>query len=234
VMTRRDAALKVFGAFVVLAFAMLSVCISGGGAKKPVDPGVRGGAAGAGNPLSNLTADEKTFFQDGFTRFIELEVVQGGSNNGLGPRFNSNQCFACHSQPAAGGSSPAQNPLIAVAKLNGAKNVVPWFIAPNGPVREARFKRNPDGTNDGGVHDLFVITGRSDAKGCNISQPNFLPAGNPLTGRAEIQTSSFASPPRSLGPDSLKQFPTRRFSPICTPTRPRRHSWAFTVTPTLT
>ena len=73
--------------------------------------------------------------------------------------------------------------MIAVATLNGAKNVVPWFITQNGPVREARFKRNPNGTNDGGVHDLFVITGRSDAPGCNIAQPNFLPAGNPLSGQ---------------------------------------------------
>jgi hypothetical protein len=133
-----------------------------------VDPGVRGGAAGAGGPLKNLTADENAFFQDGFTRFAEVEVVSGGSNNGLGPRFNSNQCLSCHSQPTPGGSSPAENPLIQVATLNGAKNVVPWFITPNGPVREARFKLNPNGTNDGGVHNLFVITGRNDAAGCDI------------------------------------------------------------------
>src|SRR5262249_54144575 len=48
-----------------------------------------------------------------------------------------------------------------------------------GPVREARFKfvPNPDGTlsttRDGGVHDLFVITGRIDAAGCTIVQPDF-------------------------------------------------------------
>jgi CxxC motif-containing protein (DUF1111 family) len=59
--------------------------------------------------------------------------------------------------------------------------VVPWFITQDGPVREARFKRNPNGTSDGGVHNLFVITGRSDAAGCDIAQPNFLPAGNPLS-----------------------------------------------------
>jgi CxxC motif-containing protein (DUF1111 family) len=40
-------------------------------------------------------------------------------------------------------------------------------------VREARFILNPDGTLDGGVHDLFTITGRTDAAGCNIAQPNF-------------------------------------------------------------
>ena len=50
---------------------------------------------------------------------------------------------------------------------------MPSFITSNGPVREARFVRNPDGTPDGGVHDLFVITGRNDAPGCNIKQPDF-------------------------------------------------------------
>src|SRR5207253_5591505 len=148
-----------------------------------VDPGVRGGPPGAGGPLPGLTADETVFFQDGQSRFGEIETVQGDSNDGLGPRFNSNQCLSCHSQPDAGGSSPAQNPLIAVATLNGAKNTVPWFITQNGPVREARFKLSANGASDGEVRNLFVITGRTDAPGCDIAQPDFLPAGNPLTGQ---------------------------------------------------
>src|SRR6202795_230406 len=142
-----------------------------------VDPGVRGGRAGAGGPLKGLTADETAFFQDGQTRFTDVESVTKGANNGLGPRFNSNQCMSCHAQPEEGGSSPAQNPLIAVATFNGAKNRVPWFITAKGPVREARFVHSPDGTGDGEVHNLFVITGRADAPVCNIAQPNFLPPG---------------------------------------------------------
>src|ERR1700724_3940274 len=148
----------------------------------PVDPGVRGGAAGAGGPLQGLTADETAFFLDGQARFAEIEVINKGANNGLGPRFNSNQCFSCHSQPNMGGTSPAKNPLPEVAALDGARNAVPWFIVPNGPIREARFKVS-NGNADGSVHDLFVITGRADAPGCNISQFAFLPAGNPLTGQ---------------------------------------------------
>ena len=206
-MTGRDAALGVFGAFVATVLAMLTVCISAGGAKKPVDPGVRGGAAGAGDPLNNLTADERAFFQDGAARFIEVEVVQGGSNNGLGPRFNSNQCLSCHAQPAPGGTSPAQNPLIAVATLNGANNVVPWFVTLKGPVREARFKRSPDRTNDGGVHDLFVITGRSDAMGCNIAQPDFRPAGNPLTGKGGNPNIIFRIPTPIFGAGLIEAIP---------------------------
>ncbi len=49
----------------------------------------------------------------------------------------------------------------------------------NGPVREARFKFADPPTNsirDGGVHDLFTITGRTDAAGCTIAQPNFATA----------------------------------------------------------
>jgi hypothetical protein len=63
------------------------------------------------------------------------------------------------------------NPQVDVALA--AKNTVPPFITRNGPVREARFVRNRDGSPDGGVHALFVITGRSDAGTCNIRQPDF-------------------------------------------------------------
>src|ERR1700722_9592130 len=196
--TRRKAVLKVFERFVAIVLAT-SCDTSAQSVKVATDPGVRGGAAGAGNPLQGLTADESAFFSDGLARFAEIEVVTGGKNNGLGPRFNSNQCLSCHSQPSAGGSSPAQNPLIAIASLQGAKNVVPWFITQNGPVREARFKRNPNGTNDGEVHDLFVITGRSDAAGCNIAQPSFLPAGNPLSGQGGNPNIIFRIPTPVFG-----------------------------------
>jgi CxxC motif-containing protein (DUF1111 family) len=37
-----------------------------------------------------------------------------------------------------------------------------------------RFKQNPDGSPDGGVHDLFVITGRLDAPtSCKMAQTDF-------------------------------------------------------------
>jgi CxxC motif-containing protein (DUF1111 family) len=205
--TRRKVALEVFGIFVAAALAMSSRCTSVGTMKGVVDPGVRGGAPGAGGPLNNLTSDETVFFQDGAGRFTEVETVAGGNNNGLGPRFNSNQCLSCHSQPAPGGTSSAQNPLIPIATLSGAKNVVPWFIVQNGPIREARFKRNPNGTNDGGVHALFVITGRGDAPGCNIAQPDFLPAGNPLTGQGGNPNIIFRIPTPVFGAGLIEAIP---------------------------
>jgi CxxC motif-containing protein (DUF1111 family) len=173
----------------------------------PVDPGVRGGAAGAGGPLKGLTADETAFFQDGQTKFTDVESVTKGANNGLGPRFNSNQCMSCHAQPDEGGSSPAQNPLIAVATFNGAKNTVPWFITAKGPVREARFKKSANGTNDGEVHNLFVITGRADAPGCHIAQPDFLPAGNPLTGQGGNSNIIFRIPTPVFGAGLIESIP---------------------------
>src|SRR5262249_7878663 len=136
------------------------------------DPGVRGGPAGAGSPLPDLTVEELAFFNDGRARFVEIESVTGGEGRGLGPRFNSNQCASCHSQPAIGGTSRGTNPLIAIATLEGARNKVPWFITEDGPVREVRFKRTPAGTPDGGVHALFAITGRADAAGCDLAQPD--------------------------------------------------------------
>ena len=143
------------------------------------DPGVRGGAAGAGGQIAGLTVKEGKFFDAGLDAFTEVQSVQGtiaGTEEGLGPRFNLDSCAGCHSQPAIGGTSPSTNPQIAVATKNGAKNTLPFFISLNGPVREARFKFANPPTNtirDGGVHDLFTITGRTDAPGCNISQPDF-------------------------------------------------------------
>jgi len=133
------------------------------------DPGVRGGAAGAGAPLAGLTKTELVFFNAGTDEFVEEEDVA----DGLGPTMNLGSCAGCHLQPAVGGTSPPVNPQVAFATLNGAANSVPSFITANGPVREARFVKNPDGTPDGGVHDLFTITGRSDAPGCMLSQPDF-------------------------------------------------------------
>lgn len=193
------------GIFLAVAFLTCSCAVSQT-KSTPVDPGVRGGPAGAGGPLKGLTADEMAFFEDGKARFAEIEVVAGGANNGLGPRFNSNQCASCHSQPSFGGTSPAQNPLPSVAVLNGAKNKIPWFIVSTGPVREARFQRT-NGQADGSVHDLFVIAGRSDAPGCNIAQFDFLPAGNPQSGQGGNPNIVFRIPTPVFGAGLIEAIP---------------------------
>lgn len=147
------------------------------GSQTAHDPGVRTDAVDAGQPLANLaqTTGAPQFFNNGQQRFEEIEVVQGGANNGFGPRFNTNQCASCHAQPNVGGSSPSTsvypfvgpNPETLVYNLDGAANTLPSFITAGGPVREARFVHflNSNGsvssTADGGVHDLFTIKGLS-------------------------------------------------------------------------
>src|SRR5438094_3153961 len=132
------------------------------------DPGVRGGAAGAGGAIAGLSKTEIAFFAASRDTFQEVDDVP----DGLGPRMNLDSCAGCHAQPAVGGTSPFVNPQLAFASKDGGTDFVPSFITANGPVREARFVKNPDGTPDGGVHDLFTITGRSDAPGCMLVQPD--------------------------------------------------------------
>jgi len=133
------------------------------------DPGVRVGAPDAGDPIAGLSPGELAFFEAGKTEFEEVD----GTDEGLGPTMNLDACSGCHAQPASGGTSPFANPQVAFATANGATNLIPPFIQTDGPVREARFVRNPDGTRDGGVHALFTIAGRADAPGCALAQPDF-------------------------------------------------------------
>src|SRR5947209_684279 len=141
---------------------------------QPKDPGVRGGPPGAGGPLPGLTAVQLAAFNAGLAAFQEIDSV----SKGLGPRFNLDSCGGCHAFPAIGGASPPINPQVTVANRLGARNVVPKFILLNGPVREVRFRLNPDGSRDGGVHALFTISGRTDAPGCWIDQPDFSDTSN--------------------------------------------------------
>ena len=133
------------------------------------DPGVRGGAPGAGTPLTGLSATQNAFFTAGQADFAEEEGVA----DGLGPTMNLDSCGGCHIQPALGGTGPFVNPQVGFAGKLGGTDKVPSFIFANGPVREARFVKNPDGTADGGVHAVFTITGRTGAAGCTLAQPDF-------------------------------------------------------------
>lgn len=139
------------------------------------DPGPRTGSPAAGTAMKNMTASESAAFYAGKSAFEEIDSVSGtlSEGSGLGPRFNLDSCAGCHAFPASGGSAPAHNPQVDVAVKAGAKNKIPSFLDAAGPVKIARFKKGPSGEADGGVHDLFVITGRDDAAGCTIAQPDF-------------------------------------------------------------
>jgi CxxC motif-containing protein (DUF1111 family) len=127
--------------------------------------------------LAGLTPIQQKAFAISREIFQEVASVGGTFSDteaGLGPRFNLDSCAGCHAQPDVGGTSPAVNPQIAVAKKAGAINQIPSFITPDGPIREARFKFHSNGTPDGAVQAVFTITGRSDAPGCFLPQPDFI------------------------------------------------------------
>jgi CxxC motif-containing protein (DUF1111 family) len=151
------------------------------------------GNEGAGQVLKQAGAAAAFWFKT-IASFGQLASVDGaddpGSGNptlpGLGPSFNGNSCFMCHSHPAIGGTSPGPgtpgfqvNPQIALAKAFRAVNLQDFsaFLTSNGPVREARFIVDEADRNrrtlDGGVHSLFTIQGRTDAPaGCIAPQPD--------------------------------------------------------------
>lgn len=170
--------------FALVVCAILLVGIPGGLLAQQ-DPGPRAGAAGAGGPYPTLGPAEIDLFNRAMERFTEVQsvtgAIEGEDDGGLGPTFNGNSCAMCHAQPFIGGTSPGltspqnpvPNPQVALAKLHNASNTVPSFITTEGPVREARFVKNRDGSADGGVHGLFTIAGRDDAPGCTLGQPNF-------------------------------------------------------------
>ena len=165
----------------VLALAVLSFTAA---ALAQTDPGVQSASRGTGATIINPQNDPNgftPFFQDGLNRFQEVETVSGSANVGLGPRFNSNQCSSCHAQPAVGGSGAAVNPQFQFIGNGVAPgNTMPSFITAYGPTLEARapFFLTPTGAvntkaPNGGVEDLFTVTGRADAGSCSLPQPNF-------------------------------------------------------------
>ena len=149
------------------------------------DPGVQSANRGTGKTLSSAadTTNFTDFFLDGLKRFQDVESVSNSptNNNGLGPRFNCVSCSSCHAQPTIGGTGAAMNPQFAFAGSSVApKDTTPSFITATGPTREARFpfffdqfgNPNPNAPN-GGVEDLFTVSGRADAGGCSLPQPSF-------------------------------------------------------------
>ena len=147
-------------------------------AAQAVDPGIRTvGLPGDFEALPGANATERELFFSGIDGFGQgWELVDG-----FGPRFNAFNCTNCHISPRIGGSSDPdsniQASIFQTIQNGGGRNVLPPFIRDGGPMLEARFKRKPDGSPDGSVHPLFVISGyvqgANDASGCNIPQDDF-------------------------------------------------------------
>jgi CxxC motif-containing protein (DUF1111 family) len=191
--------LGVIALILVVAGAISTSAWADSGFLAAHDPGPRPNPASPiPKPISKLTANEAALFNESLLRVSELEgtcdtCAQQPQNvlpidpspanpfspaglvnsAGMGPVFNADQCFICHSQPQIGGSSPKVNPAHVIATRLGGTNTVPEFEEPHGAFREVRFKYQHDGMRDGGVHSLFTVQGRSDAPDCTLKQPDF-------------------------------------------------------------
>jgi CxxC motif-containing protein (DUF1111 family) len=168
------------------------------------DPGPRGGPPGAGGPLPGLSPAALQLFFAGQETIQEIDSVQGTIPNtglGLGPQFNMDRCSGCHNYPAPGGSSPPVNPQVAVATKDGATNTVPFFITIDGPIRRAIVKRNADGSPNGSQSHLYTITGRVDAPGCVLAQPDF-------EALAAADNLAFHIPPQLYGDGLIEAIDT--------------------------
>ncbi|HTS05602.1 MAG TPA: di-heme oxidoredictase family protein [Candidatus Eisenbacteria bacterium] len=191
-------------AAVMSALAIAVLCLSAI-SDAQTDPGVQSGSRGTGAALSSVQSDDNAgilaMFNDGQSRFQEVESVSGAGDTGLGPRFNSNSCSSCHAQPAVGGSGAANNPQATFISTGVApKDSTPYFVTPTGPTVEARFpfyfNRNGSANlnaPNGGVEDLFTVTGRPDAGSCSLTQPSFSAARAANNIIFRIPTATFGS-----------------------------------------
>jgi CxxC motif-containing protein (DUF1111 family) len=203
---------------VAIVIAVLLLLAGAAFAQRATDPGVQAASRGTGAAVPSVQGDTPagilSFFNDGLARFQSVESVSNSpnGNNGLGPRFNFNQCAGCHAVPAVGGSAPAVNAQFAgvgscgsvgglsqTATRVGAgqpaaaqtgtiacnnTNTIPNFITANGPMREVRFPfffnaagRANTAAPNGGVEDIFTVSGRPDGgQNCSLQQPSFAAA----------------------------------------------------------
>jgi len=98
---------------------------------------------------------------------------------------------------------PHLNPQFDSFEKNLEKtNQLPRFVTMDGPVREAKFKLNPDGrTPDSGVHSIFTITGPKDAYGCALWRKAFSQHGGKRSANPETQAVApvVGGPPVTAG-----------------------------------
>ena len=144
------------------------------GLNAQTDPGLRRGPSSTGRPLDGLNAAELAFLEKGKAAFDEIDDVA----KGLGPRFNR-WILGVPFSTETGRHEPTNQPSARRCDEAGSAESNPSFLQADGPARVARRRRNPDGSPDGGVHNLFVITGRADAPaGCRVQQPDFANLSN--------------------------------------------------------
>ena len=83
---------------------------------------------------------------------------------------------------------------------------MPSFIKVDGPIREARYRYKPDGSRDGGVHALYVISGRVDGPDSDAQRLHD-PAGGLRERRSPRNNVVFRIPTPTFGLGLVEQIP---------------------------
>lgn len=112
-----------------------------------------------GEPLPGLTDDELTRFTLGLAEFNRIFTPE----EGLGPLFNENQCSACHTDPAVGGTG--EQFLVRAVRRDDAAGTCEPFIAAGGdnvrqratPALEAHGIRREEVRADATHTGRFIV-----------------------------------------------------------------------------
>ena len=131
--------------------------------------------------------------------------MSGEEGVGLGPTFNGNSCAQCHAFPVVGGSSPAANPQVELATLDGAMNTVPSFITQQRAGAGSPIRAQP--RRFAGWWSAWLVhhQGPDGRSGGELKQPNFaqqLAANNVIF---RIPTPTFGLGLVEATPDSTLQ-----------------------------
>ncbi len=164
------------------------------------DPGPRDGAADAGGFYEGLTARRRSKPSRSARRNSTRPTTS--RKGSVRPSISTAAAVAIRNQPSA---APARR-SIRRRRWPTQFNMLPPFITVDGPVREARFVRNADGSPDGGVHGLFTISGREGADGLRIDPARLRRASWPAA------TSSSASRRRVFGAGLIESHSGQRNS----------------------
>jgi len=116
---------------------------------------VRSGEAGAGGSLPGVVGAELAAFNGGLEAFQEVDGVARDSGHA-----SISIVAPAATRSLRSAYKPKLNPQIAMATAMRANNTIPWFLSSDGPIREVRFRRNPDGSPDAACMRVHISAGR--------------------------------------------------------------------------
>jgi len=163
--------------FTVLPLPVIAALILQAQIGVPKDPGPRQGAPGEGAMIIGLTGAERELFRKGWRHLkpsaLSKAIVSCRKRKSAWAHVSTWTAVRAVTPTLIRGNQPLGKPASGRCRKRRGANRIPVFVKTLGPVLQTRFRFFPDGSRDGGVHALFTISGRRDASGCQMAQPDF-------------------------------------------------------------